>query len=190
MIDNNAIQRSDICRRRHESDWGPLSSEELAICREGLAAILEPQLQWLSKELAKSRSELKIVVGHKPIYGKGKWAFYSDDAGITLQEHLDPLLHREHIHAYISGHDHLFQHLTFGSVDYFVMGAGGGELDHEGRRLSSNATMVFNLEGSYGFSRIDITNTELCVTFVASNVLRPMYKYCKAHGVAPYQNFV
>jgi acid phosphatase len=185
MLDTNAVLRNDICARRNKSDWGPMPSEDVQICEEALAAAFHNQLEWLDQELYKAQGDLKIVVAHEPIYATGRWAFEANNLDTSLQESLDPLLHKHGVHTYISGHDHLFEHLSHKGIDYFISGAAGGESDCHGRHQPTIAKVNKVLPCTFGHSRITINQTDLCIMFNSDGMVKPNYKYCKSHGVHP-----
>jgi acid phosphatase len=185
MLDTNAVLRNDICARRNRSDWGPMSSQNVTVCVNALARVYQNQLQWLDTELSKAHDDLKIVVAHEPIYGTGRWAFEANNLDTSLAESLDPLLHKHGVHTYISGHDHLFEHLSHKGIDYFISGAAGGETDCEGQKHPTIATVKKVLPCMFGHSRISINQTDLCIMFSSDGKTKPNYNYCKSHGVHP-----
>lgn len=183
MIDSNAVLRTNICHGRNSSSWGPLSPAESEICQQGLAASFAEQKRWLQDELRKAEGELKIVVSHHPVYSTGRWAFAGNNEDISLEEDLDPILHQEKVHAYISGHDHIFAHYARSDIDYFVMGASGGEFEDQPRYEATNATVIAERPMTFGFSQLDINRTHFCFSFLDAKIAAPNYQYCKRHSV-------
>jgi len=78
----------------------------------------ESQWSWLEARLSTSTADFLWVAGHYPVYSAG-----SDGTTEELVNRLLPLLQRHNAH-YISGHDHMLEHITFGAVQMFVTGAG------------------------------------------------------------------
>ncbi len=77
------------------------------------------QVAWLARELAESRAEWKIVVGHHPVYSGG-----SHGSTVGLIEQFEPLLRRHGVQAYINGHNHNLEHVVRDGVHYLTSGAG------------------------------------------------------------------
>jgi hypothetical protein len=68
------------------------------------------QLDWLSKELAASGSDWKIVFFHHPLYSSGE-THGSDD---ELRAQLEPLFLKHGVDAVFAGHEHFYErHLLF-----------------------------------------------------------------------------
>ncbi len=78
------------------------------------------QLKWIDSVLSTSNAKWKIVSGHHPIYS------YGDHGNtIELEKKLQPILEKNNVNLYLSGHDHDMQHLYAGKkTNYFVSGAG------------------------------------------------------------------
>mmetsp|Transcript_83374 Transcript_83374/g.269785 ORF Transcript_83374/g.269785 Transcript_83374/m.269785 type:complete len:354 (-) Transcript_83374:680-1741(-) len=76
------------------------------------------QWTWLEQGLSSSTADFLWVAGHFPIYSAG-------DDGTTdlLVRQMLPLLKKYGAH-YISGHDHMFEHLETEGVQMFLAGAG------------------------------------------------------------------
>ena len=68
---------------------------------------------------------------HHPCYATGKWGFFQNDEGTDLAGYLAPVFEQHGVHAYISGHDHMLQHIRRNSVHYYVVGGGGAGPDDE-----------------------------------------------------------
>ena len=69
--------------------------------------------------LAASTATWLIVAGHYPIFSRGE---HGDSA--TLTASLLPLLRKYGVQAYLNGHDHTLQHISWQGVDFFVSGHG------------------------------------------------------------------
>ena len=60
-----------------------------------------------------------IVTGHYPIFSSG-----SHGDSYELKQYLLPLLQKYKVHAYLCGHDHISEHLSYDGIEFFVAGAG------------------------------------------------------------------
>lgn len=78
----------------------------------------ETQWTWLDEQLNKSTADFLWVAGHFPIYSAG-----SDGTTDILVERLLPKLQSVGAH-YISGHDHMHEHILSDNVHMFVTGPG------------------------------------------------------------------
>jgi len=84
----------------------------------------QEQITWLSSELASSKADWKIVLGHHPIYSAGSHGTTED-----LLVELDPLLRQHSAHIYFNGHDHNKQLIQYQGMNYITSGAGGKNSD-------------------------------------------------------------
>ena len=78
----------------------------------------EDQWTWLSQQLNESTADFLWVGGHYPIYSAG-----SDGTTALLVSRLLPMLKAVNAH-YISGHDHMHEHIIVDGVNMFVTGPG------------------------------------------------------------------
>jgi tartrate-resistant acid phosphatase type 5 len=78
-----------------------------------------PQLAWFEAQLAASQAPWKVVVGHHPIYSGGRHGGSSE-----LKDHVEPLLAKYGVQAYICGHDHALQHIQVGVTNHVCTGSG------------------------------------------------------------------
>lgn len=76
------------------------------------------QWEWLESELESSNADFLWVAGHYPIYSAG-----GDGTTEALVKQLLPLLKKHNAH-YISGHDHMHEHVEVDGVNMFVTGPG------------------------------------------------------------------
>ena len=99
--------------------------------------VMQKQLTWVDSVLSVSNEDWVIVVGHHPIYSAHPTRHNTEE----LVEYLNPLLRRYDVDFYISGHDHIFQHLKDAvcEVDYIV-NTGASEV----RPAASNKMTVFS----------------------------------------------
>ncbi|MGI6343414.1 MAG: metallophosphoesterase [Bacteroidales bacterium] len=116
------------------------------------------QLRWLEKELAQSKAEFKIVVGHHPIYVSEKKRVDEKD----LIDKLDPILRRNNVDMYIAGHSHTFQHLTKPNTDIQYIVNGSASL---GRKPIKGPDTQF-CSSDEGFSVISVGKNVVRMTFI------------------------
>jgi hypothetical protein len=128
--------------------------------------VSEAQLIWLKEELDKSRARWKLVYGHHPIYSAGQHG-----NNVSLIARLLPVL-KGRVDVYLAGHDHDLQHLKpEGALHFFVSGGGGA-----GIRIIKPGERSLFAKSSYGFSVLDVTATELKVTFISA-ASENLYEY-------------
>ncbi len=84
----------------------------------------QAQLRWLEAELARPRQTAwTICLAHHPLFSDGQ---HGDNP--AMQAALGPLLQRHKVDFYISGHDHVLEHLQVpGWQTTFLISGGGGE---------------------------------------------------------------
>jgi len=73
------------------------------------------QVEWLAETLKASTAKWIIVIGHHPIYS------LTGNSGYMMQ-HVLPLLKKNKVAAYISGHHHSLQHHHEADMDYLIVG--------------------------------------------------------------------
>ncbi|UEG53887.1 tartrate-resistant acid phosphatase type 5 family protein [Mucilaginibacter daejeonensis] len=113
----------------------------------------EKQLAWIEKTLQDASDDVKwkIVVGHHPTYTVGPRINNYDT--LAIRERLGPILEKQKVDLYLSGHEHSMQHLKpQGYTHQFISGA-GSELTHvtEGIAMSrfqasENGFMYFSID--------------------------------------------
>jgi 3',5'-cyclic AMP phosphodiesterase CpdA len=82
------------------------------------------QLQWLDRELSKSKAKIKIVFGHHPLYSAGR---YGSDK--ILIRDVEPILVKHKVKLWVDGHDHNYQRSNvIKGVTYLIAGGGGAGL--------------------------------------------------------------
>jgi tartrate-resistant acid phosphatase type 5 len=79
----------------------------------------DPQVDWLARELASSRSAWKIVVGHHPMHSGGR---HGGEEALVRQ--LEPLFQKYGVQVYLNGHDHDLEDSVEGVTHYLTSGAG------------------------------------------------------------------
>lgn len=119
------------------------------------------QLEWLSRELAKPRAPITLVVGHHPLYSNG---VHGDTK--PLIDSWGPLFEEHKVHAYLCGHDHDMQHLELeGLFTSFILSGGGGA---KTRKLKNEREMPFG-EAVYGFTHLELLPSRLRFTHYDAN---------------------
>lgn len=121
------------------------------------------QLAWLEQRLTASRADWRIVVGHHPVFSKGR---HGDTP--ELVRDLKPLLERHHVQLYLNGHDHDMQHLVVDGVNYVTSGAGSRT-----RATRRGPATRFSVGDSAGFLAARLTREQFRGRFVdwAGNTL-------------------
>jgi tartrate-resistant acid phosphatase type 5 len=114
------------------------------------------QLEWLDRELGRSKARWKIVYGHHPIYSYG---VHGDDP--TLRDTLLPVL-RGRVHVYLCGHEHDLQHIAPEGGVHFVLAGGGGAAP----RVISAGPRSLYAASKNGFAVIEGSRSALTVSLV------------------------
>jgi len=118
--------------------------------------VTRAQLEWLDRELGRSKARWKIVYGHHPIYSYGA---HGDDP--DLKNNLLPVL-RGRVQLYICGHDHDLQHIAPEGGVHFVLAGGGGAAP----RVISAGPRALYAASKNGFAVIEGTRSTLTVMLV------------------------
>jgi acid phosphatase len=133
---------------------------------KNIDAWINKQLVWLERELRKSKSCWKIVVGHYPIYSGG---IHGDT--VELQQSLLPILVDHGVHMYLSGHDHCMQHIHRNGIHFIV--AGSGSMLHPCTTI--NGTVYFSSRG--GFCRLEIHNDRIITAFISADTGQILHQH-------------
>ncbi|CAK9304904.1 unnamed protein product [Gordionus sp. m RMFG-2023] len=110
---------------------------------------------WLDTVLSNSKADILLVNGHHPVYSTG-----SHGPTKCLLKSLRPKLLKYNVSAYISGHDHSFQHLAEPSqnLNYFIIGS-GSKLSRSAKNMKSNPKGCFKFrfdhKGGFGIFSIN-----------------------------------
>lgn len=110
MIDTSALQNFT----EFDSDqWGDIEIEP--------TDRRTPQYEWIEKVLSTSTAEMLIVAGHYPVFSHAKHGSTEE-----LVDNLKPLFEKYEVTAYLCGHDHNMQYITYGDdfTKHFVIGQG------------------------------------------------------------------
>ena len=122
------------------------------------------QLEWLERELKKTRTTpFLVVIAHHPVYSDGP---HGDHA--TLIRDWDPLFRKYNAHLYLAGHDHDLQHLEFEDhpTSFFLSGGGGADLYDLKVDPSQRGPYAQKV---YGFSHLSVTEKEITLRHLDSN---------------------
>ena len=122
--------------------------------------ISRAQLEWLDRELGRSKTRWKIVYAHHPIYSYG---WHGDET--SLRDSLLPLL-RGRANIYLAGHDHDLQHLAPEGGVHFVVAGGGGAAP----RAVTPGTRALFAASKNGFAVIEASRSALTVMLVDENL--------------------
>jgi len=98
---------------------------------------LVDNLQWLKEVLNDSKADWKIVLGHHPLYTKGRKhgiiaRCLRDDSFIDKEGEepqsgygMEQVLIEGGAHIYLAGHEHVLQHRQVNEIHHFVISSGG-----------------------------------------------------------------
>lgn len=151
-------QRTETIDGQYTADFFFLDTiplERAARWPHNLWPFKDAQYAWLERELARSKAHWKVVIGHHPVFSGG-----SHGGAPVLQRELQPLLEKYHVDAYLSGHNHVLEHIVVNGVNYFVIGAG------------AEATKVHAIDGSrfalakLGFMTARIERDRMAIEFI------------------------
>jgi tartrate-resistant acid phosphatase type 5 len=115
------------------------------------------QLRWLDRVLSTSSARWKVVIGHHPIFSA---AGMHGNTQELIAEVL-PLLEKNGVRIYCSGHDHILEHLAHGNLNFFICGGGSAP-----RTAKQRSDVRFGV-GSLGFLSMTLTPTEAKAEFVS-----------------------
>eukprot|EP00475_Leptophrys_vorax_P036812 TRINITY_DN6280_c0_g1_i1.p1 TRINITY_DN6280_c0_g1~~TRINITY_DN6280_c0_g1_i1.p1 ORF type:complete len:581 (+),score=152.65 TRINITY_DN6280_c0_g1_i1:240-1982(+) len=135
------------------------------------------ELQWIDESLRNSTADWKIVVGHHVIFSIGE---HGDS--VALKNTLQPILEKNQVNAYISGHDHTLQHLSKGSIQYFVSG-NGGKMGSLQSVSTTSADQVNFARVDPGFMIHEVEKFQMNVTMVDSKGIS-IYNYMQVRRPA------
>ncbi|MGN7610713.1 metallophosphoesterase [Magnetococcales bacterium HHB-1] len=119
---------------------------------------LEKQSLFLKKQFTQSKDKplWRLAAAHHPFRN-----FHPKRGSSRIKEHFLPLLKREKIALYLSGHDHNFQ-LIHSEGEPIQLISGGGGADLYDLRDTEDKSLKFALK-AYGFSKIILTPERLTI---------------------------
>lgn len=127
----------------------------------------QAQLDWLDAQLASSKAEWNIVIGHHPIYTALDDSDGEEHDQPDLVARLNPILAKHNVPVYIAGHDHTLQSVKMDDITYVVTGAGSRTYTPKaairgGFASGSHGFMVAKLSGAcFDYSLVDTHGTAL-----------------------------
>jgi hypothetical protein len=85
------------------------------------------QLEWLDRELARSRATWKVVIMHHPIHSPSAAGWFSGhDREVQLGAQLEPIFTSRGVDVVFAGHNHFYARIVpQKGIRYFVSGGGG-----------------------------------------------------------------
>ena len=114
-----------------------------------------PQLEWLDREMARSESEWKIPVFHRPMYTSGRYARPAQ----LYRALLEPLFLKHGVKVGFSGHEHFYERIKpQQGITYFISG-GAGSLRVADIRPTGLTDVGFDRD--YHFMLVEISGDEL-----------------------------
>jgi tartrate-resistant acid phosphatase type 5 len=122
---------------------------------------IDKQLNWLKRELADSTCNIKIVVGHHPLY-TGGWRRDRPETQ-KLKELLEPIFEQYKVQAYIAGHEHHLEHTKPAKVYTHHFISGGGS---EARVTQQHPNGGQFAAGTQGFAVFSLSADKLLVQFI------------------------
>ncbi|MCX7304664.1 MAG: tartrate-resistant acid phosphatase type 5 family protein [Hyphomicrobiales bacterium] len=135
-----------------------------------LEAFVVSQFRWLETELAASKADWKIVVGHHPVFSGG---VHGPTWGLV--RYLKPMLEEHGVRVYLNGHDHDFQHIAIDGVNYITCGGGA-----EPRKVAAASGTLF-ARSTFGFLAASLTKASFSFSFVDVDG-RPFYAVSVANA--------
>ena len=82
----------------------------------------KPQIEWLERELAASKSEWKIVSMHHPLYSSGE----KHGPSLELRAILEPIFVKHGVDVVLAGHEHFYERIKpQQGIYYFIEGSSG-----------------------------------------------------------------
>ncbi|GMH78197.1 hypothetical protein TrLO_g2567 [Triparma laevis f. longispina] len=132
---------------------------------------IEGELQILDED---STIKWLFVAGHYPIYTAGGHGEYEEgSAVIVLRDRLLPMLKEYRVDCYISGHDHLLEHISSeeGDMDFVVSGS-GAKLDVVEYRTIQDVTIKY-ASSNPGFTQHEIKGDSMWVHCMGFDLVTP-----------------
>jgi len=140
---------------------------------------LVDNLEWLKEVLNESNAYWKIVLGHHPIYTKGRShgviARCLKDDTFIIKEGDEPasgygmekVLLEGRAHIYLAGHEHVLQHRHINDMHHFVVSSGGAGFGFNGGE-DPNTQMDW-FKKTPGFLVMKVKETSIDCQFIDSN---------------------
>ncbi|XP_056426414.1 tartrate-resistant acid phosphatase type 5 [Hyla sarda] len=130
--------------------------------------LAEEQLDWLMEKLQSSKDEYLLVVGHYPV-----WSIAEHGPTTCLLHHVEPLLKKYNVTAYLSGHDHNMQYLQDDSGIGYVLSGAGNFLESSRKHEESVPEgylrfFLGDMEPAGSFVYMQVTPKEMNITYIQS----------------------
>uniref|UniRef100_A0A8C5LIQ0 Tartrate-resistant acid phosphatase type 5 n=1 Tax=Leptobrachium leishanense TaxID=445787 RepID=A0A8C5LIQ0_9ANUR len=124
------------------------------------------QLEWLEGKLLSSKEQYVLVSGHYPV-----WSVAEHGPTHCLLKHVEPMLKKYRVTAYLSGHDHNLQYLQDNAgIGYVLSGAGNFVEDSQMHKdkVPQGYLRFYEaeLDNMGGFVYVQITPKEMTVTYI------------------------
>jgi hypothetical protein len=141
--------------RRNEKTLGGLAGAGARFFVLDTRSVDRPQVEWLTRELAESRTTWKIVYFHHPLYTSGRYRV----GARALRAALERVLVDGDVDVVLSGHEHFYERIQpQHGIVYFVSGAGGALRLNDIRPSSITAA---GFDDDCHFMLMEITGNEL-----------------------------
>jgi hypothetical protein len=113
------------------------------------------QLEWIDREMGRSKSDWKIPIFHRPLYTSGRYA----RPARALRAALEPLFVKHGVRVAFSGHEHFYERVKpQQGITYFISG-GAGSLRVGDIRPTDLTDAGFDRD--YHYMLIEISGDEL-----------------------------
>ncbi|XP_038627074.1 tartrate-resistant acid phosphatase type 5 [Tachyglossus aculeatus] len=124
------------------------------------------QLSWLKKQLTNAKEDYLLVAGHYPV-----WSVAEHGPTHCLVRHLQPLLAKYKVTAYLCGHDHNLQYLKDKDDVGYVLSGAGNFMDpskkHQHKVPDGYLRFHYGVQESLGgFAYVEISPKEMTVTYI------------------------
>ncbi|CUG94444.1 acid phosphatase, putative [Bodo saltans] len=116
----------------------------------------ETQLRWFESTLSRSTADVKIVVGHRPLFSAGA----KHGSSPYMQKKLEPVMVKYGVSAYLCGDDHELQVMQSKGVVHLL--SGGGSRAKKDLKPNGIAQTVFQA-GVNGFMWVAVKRSSLLV---------------------------
>ena len=144
-------------------DTDPIEKEMRVTPYDGVKYVqgaVAKQKQWIEEQLAQSKAQWKIVVGHHPIY-TGGWRKGSKDV-LNMKQFLEPIFEKYGVNLYLSGHEHHLEYTKPATKTHHVISGAGSEA----RPSEINANGGVFAESTQGFITFSINKNEIFMQFI------------------------
>jgi tartrate-resistant acid phosphatase type 5 len=132
------------------------------------------ELAWMEQELSRPRgSAWRVVLAHHPLFSNGE---HGDDP--NLQAAWGPVLRQHGVDLYVSGHDHVLQHLEISGWPMTFLTSGGGGENTQRKVTHSHGPFV---AATYGFAAMEFGPSSVKVSLI-DQTGRPLHVFRRDHA--------